>query len=182
METLTQSLDSREGGFFAEVDRVAESVKPAAEALKELQQAVAGTTAAARDVAAIHEAVFDSRSAVDEVVTIRETVTDSRQAIADVVALRPVLGTIAAGLETWSRNTRRLRTFGWILLVVLSLLFCAGGVWLQREIGIWPPTAGSDDYWRDFIWERYRAQIVPCINAAQTQERDMSCTFGDMDP
>ena len=182
LETLTQSLNSREGGVFAGIDGVAEGVKPAAEALGKLQQAVAGTAVAARDVAAIREAVVDNRSAVDEVATIRKTVADSAQAIAAVVAMGPVLDKVEAGLETWSTNTRRLRRFGWTLLVVLPLLFCAGGAWRQKETGIWPPTAGSDDYWRDFIWERYRAQIVPCIKTAQTQERDMSCTFGDMDP
>ncbi len=179
---LKTSLDTREGGVFAGIDGVAENVKPAADALRELQQTVAGTTAAARDVAAIREAVVDSRQAVDEVVTIRKTVANSDKAIADVVAMRPVLRSVAAGLETWGTNTRRLRRFGWTLLVVLSLLFCAGGIWLQRETGIWPPTAGSDEYWRDLIWERYRAQIVPCIRAGLTHERGMSCTFGDMDP
>ena len=182
LEALKASLDAREGGVFAGIDGVAENVKPAADALRELQQAVAGTAAAARDVAAIREAVVDSRQAVDEVVIIRKTVANSDKAIADVVAMRPVLRSVVAGLETWGTNTRRLRRFGLTLLVVLSLMFCAAGVWLQRETGIWQPTAGSDDYWRDLIWERYRAQIVPCIRAGLTHERGMSCTFGDMDP
>ena len=103
------SLDNREGGVFAGVGNVAEKVMPATEAVKELQQAVTGTAAAARDVAAIREAVVDSRSAVDEVATIRETVTDSRKAIADVVAMKPVLDKVEKGLKTWSTNTRRLR-------------------------------------------------------------------------
>ena len=47
-EALKTSLDTREGGVFAEIDRVAEKVMPAAEALGKLQQAVAGTAAAAQ--------------------------------------------------------------------------------------------------------------------------------------
>ena len=179
---LKKSIDKREGGVFAGIDGVAENVKPAADALRELQQTVAGTTAAASDVAAIREAVVDSRQAVDEVVTIRKTVANSDKAIADVVAMRPVLRSVAAGLETWGTNTRRLRRFGWTLLVVLSLLFCAGGILLQRETGIWPPTAGSDEYWRDLIWEHYRAQIVACIRAGLTHEPGMTCTIRDIDP
>ena len=179
---LKQSLDTREGGVFAEIDRVAEKVVPAAEALGRLQQAVVGTTTAAHDVAAIREAVVDSRSAVDEVVTIRKTVTDSRKAIADVVAMRPVLGTIAAGLETWSTNTRRLRWFGWTLLVVLSLLFGAGGVWLQRETGIWPPLAEVENRERDVFWERHGEQVTACQNTARQFKQAMACTIVVMDP
>ena len=179
---LKTSLDTREGGVFAEIDRVAEKVMPAAEALGRLQQAVVGTAAAARDVAAIRGAVVDSRSAVDEVVTIRKTVTDSRKAIADVVAMGPVLDRIAAGLETWSTNTTRLRWLGWTLLVVLSLLFGAGGVWLQRETGIWPPLVEVENRERDVFWERHGTQVANCIDVARAWQRGMSCTIVDPDP
>ena len=181
-DALRQSLDTREGGVFAEIDRVAEKVVPAAEALGRLQQAVAGAAAAAHDVAAIRTAVVDSRHAIEEVVTIRKTVTDSRKAIANVVAMRPVLDRIAAGLETWTASTRRLRRFGWILLVVLSLLFGAGGVWLQRETGIWPPLAEVENRERDVFWERHGTQVANCIDVARAYQRGMSCTIVDPDP
>ena len=127
-EALKASLDTRESGVFAEIDRVAEKVMPSARALGQLQHAVAGTAAAAHDMAAIREAVVDSRQAVDEVVTIRKTVANSDKAIADVLAMRPVLDRIEAGLRTWSVNARRLRRFGWTLLVLLALLSGAAGV------------------------------------------------------
>ena len=60
-EALKTSLDTREGGVFAEIDRVAEKVMPSARALGQLQHAVAGTAAAARDMAAVRDAVVDSR-------------------------------------------------------------------------------------------------------------------------
>ena len=181
-EALKTSLDTREGGVFAEIDRVAEKVMPAAEALGKLQQAVAGAAAAAHDVAAIRTAVVDSRHAVEEVVTIRKTVTDSRKAIADVVAMKPVLDRIAAGLETWSTNARRLRSFGWTLLVVLSLLFGAGGAWLQRETGIWTPLADVENRERDEFWELHGEQITVCRDTARSLDQAMACTIVVMDP
>ena len=181
-EALKQSIDTREGGVFAEIDRVAEKIMPSARALGALQHAVAGTTAAAHDVAAIRTAVVDSRHAVEEVVTIRKTVTDSRKAIADVVAMRPVLDRIAAGLETWSTNARRLRWFGWTLLVVLALFFCAAGVWLQRETGIWTPLADVENRERDEFWELHGEQITVCRDTARSLDQAMACTIVVMDP
>ena len=181
-EALKTSLDTREGGVFAEIDRVAEKVVPAAEALGRLQQAVAGTATAASDVAAIREAVIDSRHAVDEVVAIRKTVTDSRKAIADVVAMKPVLDKVEKGLGTWSASTRRLRRFGWILLVVLALLFCAAGVWLQRETGIWTPLADVENRERDEFWELHGEQITVCRDTARSLDQAMACTIVVMDP
>ncbi len=70
LEALKKSLDAREGGIFAGIDGVAENVKPAADALKGLRQAVAGTTATARDVAAIREAVVDNRRATNGILLV----------------------------------------------------------------------------------------------------------------
>ncbi len=69
-EAIRVSLDTREGGVFAGIDGVAENVKPAADALKGLRNAVAGTTAAARDVAAIREAVVDNRRATNGILLV----------------------------------------------------------------------------------------------------------------
>ena len=181
-EALKASLDTREDGIFAGIDGVAENVKPAADVLKGLHHAVAGTAAAARDVAAIREAVVDRRSAVDEVVTIKETVTRSEKAIADVVAMQPALYRIAMGLETWGANTRRLSRFGWVILILLALLFGTAGVWLQRETGIWPTAAEIGNRVRDEFWERHSPQIMHCIDVARAYQRGMSCTIVDPDP
>ena len=179
---LKASLDAREGGVFAEIDGVAEKVKPAAAALGQLQHAVAGTAAAATDMAAIRDAVVDSRNAVDEVVTIRKTVARSESAIVDVVAMRPLLERIETGFGTWSRSARRRRRFGWILVILLSLAFGTAGVWLQRETGIWPTEAEIENRERDAFWERHGEQVTHCIEEARTLERGMACTILDFDP
>ena len=181
-EALKTSLDTREGGVFAEIDRVAEKVMPSARALGALQHAVAGTAAAAHDMAAIREAVVDSRQAVDEVVTIRKTVADSRKAIADVVEMRPVLDRIETSFDKWTTSIRRLRWFGWVVLVVLAVLFCAGGVALQRETGIWPPAVSLDDRWRNHIWNRYGEDLKSCVQIARAKDRSMRCVIVDMKP
>ena len=179
---LKASLDTREGGVFAGIDHVAESVRPVAEALQEMRQAVAGTAAAVHNLEAIRKLVGDGVGALADVATIRETVTRSGKAIDDVVKQTSELDGIKTSVDTWTRGMRRLRWLGWVGLVLVSVLFSAGGVALQRETGIWPPTVGSDEYWRDHIWERYRTQIVTCIRTSQANEQGMSCTFGDMDP
>ena len=199
-DALKTSLDTREGGVFAEIDRVAEKVMPATVALGQLQHAVAGTAAAAHDMAAIREAVVDSRQAVDEVVTIRKTVADSRKAIADVVVIiretvtrsdkaidavvemRPVLDRIETSFDKWTTSIRRLRWFGWVVLVVLAVLFCTGGVALQRETGIWPPAVSPDDRWRNHIWNRYGEDLKSCVQIARAKDRSMRCVIVDMKP
>ena len=182
LEALKKSIDKREGGVFAGIDGVAENVKPAADALKGLQQAVAGTTAAARDVAAIKAAVVDSRSAVDEVVTIRKTVARSEKAIADVVEMRPVLDSVETSFGTWITSMRRRRWLGWIKFVVLAILMGTGGVALQRETAIWPPVASPDDAWRNLIWIHYGEDIKSCIQIARAKDRGMRCVIVDMKP
>ncbi len=182
LEALKKSIDKREGGVFAGIDGVAENVKPAADALKGLQYAVAGTTAAARDVAAIREAVVDGRRATDEVVTIRETVTRSEKAIDAVVEMRPVLDRIETSFGKWTTSIRRLRWFGWIVLVVLAILFSTGGVALQRETGIWPPALSPDDRWRNLIWNRYGEDLKSCVQIARAKDRSMRCVIVDMKP
>ena len=169
-EALKASLDTREGGVFAEIDRVAEKVMPAARALGQLQMAAAGTAAAARDVTAIREAVVDGRRALDEVVIIRETVTRSDKAIDAVVEMRPVLDRIETSFDKWTTSIRRLRWFGWVVLVVLAVLFCTGGVALQRETGIWPPVVSPDDRWRNHIWNRYGEDLKSCVQIARAKD------------
>ena len=181
-EALKASLDAREGGVFAGIDGVAENVKPAADALKGLQHAVAGTTAAAHDMAAIRDAVVDSRSAVDEVVTIRETVTRSEKAIDAVVEMRPVLDRIETSFGTWITSMRRRRWLGWIKIVVLAILLGTGGVALQRETGIWPSGAEIENRERDAFWERHEEQITVCRDTARKYDQAMACTIVVMDP
>ncbi len=182
LEALKKSIDKREGGVFAGIDGVAENVKPAADALKGLQHAVAGTTAAARDVAAIREAVVDSRSAIDEVVTIKKTVARSEKAIADVVEMRPVLDSIETSFGTWITSMRRRRWLGWIKFVVLAILLGTGGVALQRETGIWPSEAEIENRERDAFWERHGEQITACRDTARKYNQAMACTIVVMDP
>ena len=182
LEALRVSLDTREGGVFAGIDGIAENVKPAADALKGLQHAVAGTTAAARDVAAIREAVVDGRRATDEVVTIRETVTRSEKAIDAVVEMRPVLDRIETGFGAWNTSARRRRWLGWIRFVVLAILLGTSGVALQRETGIWPSEAEIENRERDAFWERHGKQVTHCIEVARTRKRGMTCTIVDMNP
>jgi len=141
--------------------------------------AVVGTPAA-RNLAAIRDAAVDSRGAVDEVVTIRPSSTVV-QAITEVLAMRPVLDKVEAGLRTWNVKTRRLRRVGWTLLVVLALLTGRGGVWLQRETGIWTPPADVENRERDEFWERHYKQITHCIEVARTHKRGMTCTIAVMD-
>ncbi len=181
-EALKESLDAREGGVFAGIDGVAENVKPAADALKGLQHAVAGTTAAARDVAAIRNAVVDSRSAVDEVVTIRETVTRSEKAIDAVVEMRPVLDRIETSFGTWITSMRRRRRLGWIRFVALAILLGTGGIALQRETGIWPSEAETGNRERDAFWERHGEQVTACRDTARKHGQAMACTIVVMDP
>ncbi len=182
LEALKKSIDKCEGGVFAGIDGVAENVKPAADALKGLQQAVAGTTAAARDVAAIREAVADNRRATDEVVTIRETVTRSEKAIDAVVEMRPVLDRIETSFGTWITSMRRRRWLGWIKFVVLAILLGTGGVALQRETGIWPSEAEIENRERDAFWERHEEQITACRDTARKYDQAMACTIVVMDP
>ncbi|MCY4614749.1 MAG: hypothetical protein OXB94_14165 [Nitrospira sp.] len=182
LEALKKSIDKREGGVFAGIDGVAENVKPAADALKGLHHAVAGTTAAARDVAAIREAVVDNRRATDEVVTIRETVARSEKAIDAVVEMRPVLDRIETSFGTWIKGMRRRRWLGWIRFVVLAILLGTGGVALQRETGIWPSEAEIENRDRDAFWERHGEQITACRDTARKYGQAMACTIVVMDP
>ena len=182
-EALKTSLDTREGGVFAEIDRVAEKVMPAAVALgKPCSRPLPARPQPHTTWRPSGTAVVDSRHAVDEVVTIRKTVTDSRKAIADVVAMRPVLDRSRRVSRPGAASTRRLRRFGWILLVVLSLLFCAGGVWLQRETGIWTPLADVENRERDEFWELHGEQITVCRDTARSLDQAMACTIVVMDP
>ena len=181
-DALRQSLDTREGGVFAEIDGVAQKVMPAARALGQLKMAAADTAAAARDVTAIREAVVDGRRALDEVVIIRETVTRSDKAIDAVVEMRPILDRIETSFGKWTTSIRRLRWFGWVVLVVLAILFCTGGVALQRETGIWPPAVNPDDRWRNHIWNRYGEDLKSCVQIARAKDRSMRCVIVDMKP
>ncbi len=182
LDTLTESLDKREGGVFAGIDDVAESVRPAAHALKELQEAVASTAAVAGDVAAIRKVLAGGVRVLDDVATIRETVTRNSNTINDVVKMKPVLDGIQTSIGTWSRSMRRLRWLGWVGLILIALLFSAGGVALQRETGIWTPLADVENRDRDEVWERYGEQIITCRDAARKRKRAMACTIVDMDP
>ena len=96
--------------------------------------------------------------------------------------MKPVLDKVEKGLGTWSASTRRLRRFGWILLVVLALLFCAAGVWLQRETGIWTPLADVENRERDEFWELHGEQITVCRDTARSLDQAMACTIVVMDP
>lgn len=179
LDGLKTSLDTREGGVFAEIDRVAEKVVPAADALANLQQAVTGTAAAARDVAAIRVSVADNRRALDEVASIRETMTDVRKAIADVVAMRPVLAAVAREHGIWNTNARRLRWLGWAILAFVAAAFYVAGLWTQMETGLWPPTIGSDDYWRDIVWECHGTNVKSFFQTADpdARERALNCVI-----
>ena len=174
---LKASLDNREGGIFAGVDHVAESVRPAAEALTEMRQAVAGTAATARDLAAIRKLVADGLRALADLAVIRETVTRSEKAIDDVAGMRPVLDEIQTSV-----GTRRRRWLGWIRFALLAVLLGAGGVALQRETGIWTPLAEMENQDRDEVWERYGEQIIACRDSARKLDKPMVCTIVVMAP
>ena len=180
-DALKASLDNREGGVFAEIDRVAGKVAPVADVLGNLQQSVAGVTATARDVAAMREAVVDSRRTLDEVANIRQTMTDVRKAVADIVALKPVLAGVASEHYLWNTNARRLRWLGWTIVAFVAVAFYVAGLWTQMETGVWSPAAGSDDFWRDLVWERFRSQLASCINAGLMSETGVACTIGGME-
>ena len=182
LSALTQALDKREGTIFDRIDRITETVTPGAEALNELRQTVAGTAAVARDVAAIKDAAIGSRRALDEAVAVRETVADNTRAMNDVAAMRPVLDAIAASRGMGNATMRRWLWFGGILVVVFALLFGTGGVWLQREIGLWTPLPETENRERDTFWERHGEQVTHCIEQARAWDRGMSCVIVDVDP
>lgn len=171
---LKASLDDREGGVFAEIDRVAEKVLPAASALASLQRDVARAASAARDVADIKDAVAGGRHASDEVATIR-------QIAADMVTMRPVLAAVAREYRTSGTGARGWLWFAWTMVAFVAVAFYAAGLWTQMETGLWPPPAGSDDYWRDLVWGLYREQLAPCLRAGLTHEPGMTCTIGGID-
>ena len=179
---LKASLDKREGGVFAGIDQVAESVRPAAEAIAEMRQAVAGTSAAVHHLEAIRKLVGDGLRALADVTAIKVTVTRSEKAIDDVLKKTSALDEIKASVDTWTTGMRRLRWLGWVVLVLVAVLFSAGGVALQRETGIWPPPAEMENRDRDEVWERYGEQIVSCRDTARKLDKPMVCTIVVMDP